>query len=163
LNDPFKPLTNFAISGEFPPGSVIKPLLACLGLEAGVIGPQDHVYCAGQIRVPEVGDESGGQYYYCWVQSGHGAVAMEEAIAVSCDVYFYNVGAPNQQAEGADLPLHYYNPGDPQPYFFHGLGIDRIHEGLTKEFRLGAPTGIELASEASGVVPNPKWLFQSPL
>lgn len=163
LNDPFKPLTNFAISGEFPPGSVIKPLLACLGLEAGVVGPQDHVYCAGQIRVPVVGDESGGQYYYCWVQSGHGAVAMEEAIAVSCDVYFYNVGAPNQQAEGADLPLHYYNPGDPQPYFFHGLGIDRIHEGLTKEFRLGAPTGIELASEASGVVPNPKWLFQSPL
>jgi len=55
LNDPFKPLTNFAISGEFPPGSTIKPLLACLGLQAGVVGPNDYVYCAGQIRVPVVG------------------------------------------------------------------------------------------------------------
>ncbi|MDI3339198.1 MAG: penicillin-binding protein 2 [Sphaerobacter sp.] len=163
LNDPFKPLTNFAISGEFPPGSTIKPLMACIGLADGVVTPHDEFRCVGRIRVPVVGDEDGGQYYYCWQRGGHGWVAAEEAIAVSCDVYFYNVGAPHQQGAGFDLPLHYYNPGDPEPHFFHGLGIERIHEALTKEFNLGRPTGIELAGEASGLVPTPKWLFQSPL
>lgn len=163
LNNPFKPLTNFAVSGEFPPGSTLKPMMAAAGLQEGVITASSQYRCVGQIRVPVVGDEAGGQYYGCWNLGGHGTVDLVRSLAESCNVFYYNVGAPGQRAEGSDVPLHYYNPGESQPHYFHGLGIDKIHEYMTQEFGFGKPTGIELAGEVSGVVPTPKWLFQSPL
>jgi penicillin-binding protein 2 len=161
LNDPFTPLVNFAISGEFPPGSTIKPLLACAGLQEGVIDTETTVQCHGQIRVPTVFDEQGGNTYVCWLASGHGPVTVDDAITQSCNIFFYNVGAPGQIPEGDDEPLHYYLPGDPQPHYFAGLGIERIERYLRQEFGFGQPTGIELAGEARGVVPNPLWLFQT--
>jgi len=161
LRDPFRPLVNFAISGEFPPGSTIKPILACAALQEGVIDPQTTVLCRGQIRVPTVFDEQGGNTYVCWLPSGHGPVTVDDGITHSCNIFFYNVGAPGQIPEGDDEPLHYYVPGDPQPHYFAGLGIERIERYLRQEFGFGHLTGIELAGEASGVVPNPLWLFQT--
>jgi len=163
LNDPFKPLTNFAVSGEFPPGSTIKPLLACGALQEGTVTLDTQYFCAGSIRVPTVNDESGGNTYVCWDAAGHGAITIENALAQSCDIFFYNVGAPGQEAQGSNIPLHYYIPGQPTPHNFEGLGIDRIDKYLRGSFGFGSPTGIELAGEASGVVPDAKWLFQSPL
>ncbi|GBD16206.1 Peptidoglycan D,D-transpeptidase MrdA [bacterium HR26] len=161
LNDPFTPLVNFAVSGTFPPGSTIKPILACTGLQERVIDSGTTYVCRGQIRVPTVFDEQGGNIYRCWLASGHGPVTVEEAITHSCNVFFYNVGAPGQIPEGDDEPLHYYLPGDPTPHYFAGLGIERIERYLRQEFGFGRPTGIELAGEAAGVVPNPLWLFQT--
>ncbi len=163
LNNPFKPLTDNSISGEFPPGSTIKPLEACAALQEKTLDLQTEYFCAGSIRVPTVTNEAGGNEYLCWLRTGHGAIAIEDAIAQSCDIFFYNVGAPGQIPEGSTEPLHYYIPGDPHPHNFQGLGIDLIDKYLRESFGFGAPTGIELAGEASGVVPDAKWLFQSPL
>lgn len=163
LNDPFKPLVDASISGEFPCGSTIKPFEACAALQEKTLDLKTEYYCAGSIRVPTVNNESGGQEYYCWLRTGHGSISIENAIAQSCDIFFYNVGAPGQIPQGSTEPLHYYDPGDPNPHFFQGLGIDRIDKYLRGSFGFGTPTGIELAGEAPGVVPDAKWLFQSPL
>ena len=163
LNDPFKPLNDNSVSGEFPPGSTIKPLLACAALQEGTLNLQTEYYCAGSIRVPTVTDEAGGNEYVCWLPSGHHAISIEDAIAQSCDVFFYNVGAPGQIPEGSTQPLHYYIPGDAQPHNFEGLGIDLIDKYLRGSFGFGQQTGVELAGESAGVVPDAKWLFQSPL
>jgi penicillin-binding protein 2 len=163
VENPFNPLTNKAISGSYPPGSTLKPMLSCAGLEEGVITPQTQHYCAGTIDVPTVSYDSEHNTYVCWWREGHGALDVEGAIAESCNIFFYNVGAPYQTPEGSDEALHYFIPGDNTPHYFEGLGIDLIGEYLSNEFGFGSPTGIELASETSGVVPNPEWLFQSPL
>jgi penicillin-binding protein 2 len=162
LNDPFTPLLNRATSGEYPPGSVLKPLLACAALQAKVITPQDTFTCKGSIRVPWTWDESQGNTYPCWDPAGHGEVALYSGLADSCDVYFYNVGAPKSQTD-AGINVHYYNPNDPNPHEFRGLGIENIEKYLKEVFGFGTTTGIELAGEAEGLVPNPKWLFQSDL
>ncbi|HYI16639.1 MAG TPA: penicillin-binding protein 2 [Thermomicrobiales bacterium] len=162
LNDEFTPLLNRAISGEYPPGSVLKPLLACAALEANVITPKDTFKCMGSIRVPWTWDESQGNTYPCWDPAGHGDVDLFSGLADSCDVYFYNVGAPKSQTD-AGINVHYYNPNDPTPHEFRGLGIENIEKYLKEVFGFGTMTGIELAGEAEGLVPNPKWLFQSDL
>ncbi len=162
LNDEFTPLLNRAISGEYPPGSVLKPLLACAALQAKVITPKDTFKCMGSIRVPWTWDESQGNTYPCWDPAGHGDVDLFTGLADSCDVYFYNVGAPKSQTD-AGINVHYYNPNDPNPHEFRGLGIENIEKYLKEVFGFGTTTGIELAGEAEGLVPNPKWLFQSDL
>lgn len=166
INDPTDPLLNRAISGTFAPGSVFKPLLACIGLQEGVIDTEMEFECKAQIRVPWSWDESQGNEYVCWVGgNGHGPVNVYSAIADSCDIYFYNVGAPYDKPDEEDFPnadfLHYYNPSDPERHYFRGLGIERIANGLREEFNLGAPTEIELAGEADGIVPTPEWLRET--
>lgn len=166
INDPDTPLLNRAISGTYAPGSTFKPLIAAIGLQEGVIDTQKTFECAGEFRVPWSWDESQGNDYFCWIgRPGHGPVDIYKAIADSCDVYFYNVGAPRDKPDEEDFPnadwLHYYNPGDPEPHYFYGLGIDRIARYLTNEFAFGMRSGIELAGEAEGVVPTPAWLRQT--
>lgn len=164
LNNPFKPLTDFAVSGEFPPGSPIKPLLSCAaltegpgngGLDAGM-----EYHCAGSIRVPDTTDEAGGHTYVCWNHAGHGSLDLRHALSQSCDIFFYNVGAPHQEDQFTREPLHYYEP-DGSKHYFQGLGIDKIGKYLKEQFGFGQPTGIELAGEASGRVPDAKWMFQT--
>ena len=158
----FQPLLNRAISGLFAPGSVIKPLMACAALQSGTIKPDDEFECVGSIRVPWTWDETQGNDYVCWVPQGHGDVDIYRSLAESCDIYYYNVGAPADKPEdvpGADF-VHYYNPGDPEPHYFRGMGIDMIAEYLRNVFGYGQRTGIELSGEAEGVVPDGRWLFQ---
>lgn len=163
VDNPFNPLTNHAVSGSFPPGSTIKPLMSCAGLEEEVIDTETRYRCVGSIDVPTVGYDSEHNSYVCWFRDGHGSLNIEEAIAESCNIFFYNVGAPHQVPAGTDEALHYFIPGDTTPHYFEGLGIDLIQEYLLSEFGFGEPTGIELANETPGVVPSPEWLFQSPL
>lgn len=80
---------------------------------------------------------------------------MREALATSCDVFFYNVGGPRQQDEAGEW-THYYQPGDPEKHWFNGLGINRINEFL-RAFGFAETTGIELPEEIAGVVPGPDW------
>ena len=166
INDPNDPLLNRAISGTFAPGSVFKPLLACIGLQEGVIDTEMEFECKGRLTVPWSWDETQGNEYVCWVgEPGHGPVNVYSAIADSCDIYFYNVGAPYDKPDEEDFPnadfLHYYNPNDSRRHYFRGLGIDRIANGLKNEFMLGSPSGIELAGEADGLMPTPDWLQQT--
>ncbi len=77
------PMLNRALSGLYPPGSTFKPLVALLALKEGIIDTGFGVSCPGYIFV-------GGHRFRCWTK--HGYVKFERAIALSCNVYFYNIG-----------------------------------------------------------------------
>ncbi len=165
INNEFKPLLNRSIAGTYAPGSTFKPLMAAMGLQEEIINPDTKFDCHGRIRVPWSWDESQGNDYLCWVGTpGHGPTDVRHSLSDSCDVFYYNVGAPRQKPD-EDIPnadwLHYYNPNDPERHYFHGLGIDRIADYLNREFGFGRPSGIELSGEAGGLVPTPDWLLKT--
>ncbi len=79
------PLQNRAISGQYPPGSVFKIVVALAGLEEGVVDPEEEIECPGYYIL-------GNRTYNCWQETGHGAVKLHRALKESCDVYFYKTG-----------------------------------------------------------------------
>ncbi len=125
-NNPFNPLTNKAISGQYPPGSTYKLIVAAAALEEGIIKPEQKIFCNGSF-------ELGNRTYRCWKsKGGHGYVDLHRAIVESCDVYFYTVG----KMLGVDKIAQYaklFGLGEP-------TGIDLYHEksGLvpTKDWKL---------------------------
>ncbi len=127
--NPLNPLSNRAISGQYPPGSTYKIIVAAAALEEGIIKPETKIHCNGTF-------ELGNRTYRCWKKHGHGSVDLHRAIVESCDVYFYNVG----KMLGVDKIAHYARQ--------FGLGtltgIDLHHErrGLipTRDWKL-ARTG----------------------
>ena len=84
INDVNKPLINKSISGLYPPGSTIKPIVALSALENHVISPNLTIECKGEIELY-------GQTYHCWKEKGHGFLKLRNAIKQSCDIYFYEV------------------------------------------------------------------------
>ncbi|MBI5639798.1 MAG: penicillin-binding protein 2 [Nitrospirae bacterium] len=70
----------------------------------------------------------------CWRKTGHNTVSLHRALVESCDVYFYEAGKR--------------------------LGIDRIHDYATR-FGLGMETGIQLAAEKKGLIPNSRWKMEA--
>jgi len=84
-NNPLSPLSNKAISGQYPPGSTYKLIIAAAALEEGIITPDTKVFCKGSFTL-------GNRTYRCWNKHGHGWVNLHQAIVESCDVYFYTVG-----------------------------------------------------------------------
>jgi len=85
LEDPFSPLQNKAIQGQYPPGSVFKIVTAIAGLETGAIHPHTQFHCNGTFPY-------GNRSFRCWKEKGHGAISLHRALVESCDVYFYQVG-----------------------------------------------------------------------
>ncbi|WP_321397955.1 penicillin-binding protein 2 [Emcibacter sp.] len=83
-NDIRKPMTNKTVSGQYPPGSTFKMIVALAALEAGVIDETEEVFCNGKYHL-------GNHTFHCWKKYGHGKVDLKHAIAGSCDVYFYEV------------------------------------------------------------------------
>lgn len=119
-----KTLINRAINGQYPPGSTFKALVGIAGLENKVFTDKTVVNCEGFITV-------GQRVFKCWAYpAGHGPVAMREAIAVSCNIYFYTLGAE--------------------------IGINKLVE-YAENLGFGEPTGIDLPNELPGLVPNPQW------
>ncbi|NBU25591.1 MAG: penicillin-binding protein 2 [Gammaproteobacteria bacterium] len=126
LNEnPDRPLFNRALRGTYPPGSTIKPVVALAGLESGVTTTQDPVACPGWFSLP-----GSSHRFRDWKKGGHGRVSMQQAIAQSCDVYFYSLART--------------------------LGVDRLHEFLGR-FGLGAATGLDVGGERPGLLPSPGW------
>ncbi len=82
INNPQKPLINKSLSGLYPPGSTIKPIVALSALENDIVSPRKIVRCEGKIELY-------GQKYHCWKKKGHGYMNLRSAIKQSCDVYFY--------------------------------------------------------------------------
>ena len=80
----YKPLVNKAIAGQYPPGSVFKPIVALAALESRMIDPYRTVYCDGKYRL-------GSHDFHCWKKGGHGNMNMHDGIKRSCDVYFYDL------------------------------------------------------------------------
>jgi penicillin-binding protein 2 len=162
--DENSPLVNKAAADHFPPGSTLKIFMAMAGQHEDVVSADSQFTCTSGIWVPYTWDESRGDRYLCWqrLDGGHGTLNLIEAIERSCDVYFYNVGTPEQKPEGAQMNLHYrdlyYDTGDKgDVHYFQGLGIQKIHDNLFDRFWFGQQTGIELPFEAAGLVPDPEW------
>jgi len=80
--DPYRPLASKSVQGTYPPGSTFKMMTAMAGLEAGVIGPDDTVYCPGYLEVS-------GRKFHCWKRAGHGHIDLKNSLKQSCDVYYY--------------------------------------------------------------------------
>jgi penicillin-binding protein 2 len=162
--DENRPLINKAAADHFPPGSTLKIFMAMAGLHEDVISANSAYTCTSGIWVPYTWDETRGDRYLCWQREdgGHGTLDLVGALEHSCDVYFYNVGTPEQKPEGALMNLHYrdldYNTDQKGDlHFFEGLGIQKMHDNLYDRFWFGQATGIELPFEAVGLVPDPEW------
>nr|WP_157092356.1 penicillin-binding protein 2 [Thioalkalivibrio nitratireducens] len=124
-SDPHKPLFNRALSGQYPPGSTLKPVVALAGLEEQVTTAERRMFATGYYQLP--GHE---RRYRDWRRSGHGWVDMSRAVAVSSDVYFYDLG--------------------------YKLGIDRMAP-MFKAFGIGDRVGIDATGERPGIRPSREW------
>ncbi len=173
-NDPDKgkAFLNRAVGEVYPPGSTFKSFLAASALNRGTLKEDQTYTCKSAIWVPYTWAENKGVPYACWVawQEGtpHESVDILGAIEQSCDVFFYNVGTPYQKVDNAFDPVHYYDYNiqsqqvvDNTQHVFNGLGIDKMHEDMTKQFWFGAATGIDLPWEQAGVFPSPAWKTQN--
>ena len=83
--DKHRPLTNRAIQGQYPPGSVFKIVMAVAALEEDQVSPGESLYCGGNLRM-------GSWNFRCWKRRGHGPTDLHKALVESCDVYFYQLG-----------------------------------------------------------------------
>lgn len=85
-NSPDQPLFNRAISGQYPPGSIVKPLMALQALEHHIVTPNFVLYDPGYYKLKN--DE---RLYRGWKKKGHGFIDLENAIVESCGTYFYYI------------------------------------------------------------------------
>ncbi|MBN2094366.1 MAG: hypothetical protein JW740_03320 [Candidatus Zambryskibacteria bacterium] len=132
------PFLNRTISGLYAPGSIIKPFLAFAALEEDIISPEKQIISTGELIIPNPYDPENPTIFKDW--KAHGAVDMKKAIAVSSDVYFYEIGGGFESQEG--------------------LGIDRIKEYLEK-FNFTKITGFDPEREENGVIPDPEWKYNT--
>jgi len=138
VSSPDHPLFNRVISGTYPPGSTVKPLIAAAALQEGVITDKTKIEDAGRLVVPNQFDPSKSYVFRGWNPAGLGLMDVYSAIAMSSDIFFYTVGG-GQKKTGIE-----------------GLGPDRLSSYL-KKFFLGQITGIDLPNEKSGLMPSPEW------
>jgi penicillin-binding protein 2 len=127
-SDTGSPLTNRAIQGLYPTGSTFKPITAIGALESGVLTPSTTIVDGGSF---DLGDgttlqNAGGAAY--------GALQLPQALQVSSDVFFYNVGAMLYKSGNTDAQDHW-----------------------ASELGIGQPTGIDLGGEVAGLLPTPAW------
>ncbi|HEX3845892.1 MAG TPA: penicillin-binding protein 2 [Steroidobacteraceae bacterium] len=117
------PLLNRALRGAYPPGSTVKPLYALAAQRYAVFTPEEEEFCGGQFILP-------GNSRPYRDDKKHGYLNMRQAIAVSCDVYFYRVA--------------------------QRLGIDKM-ASFMKSFGYGSTTGIDIPGEKPGLMASPEW------
>ncbi len=126
-NNPMKPLVNKSLSGNYSPGSTIKPIVALSALENEIINPEFTVQCKGHKHPLELY----GQTYHCWKKEGHGFVNLKEGMKQSCDTYFYEVA--------------------------RRLGVDKLSETAKKFGLGKKVFGDLYNNEKNGLVPNTIW------
>jgi penicillin-binding protein 2 len=154
------PLQNRCIASQYPPGSTLKTFVALAGLQDGKIKPDTKFKCLGHIQVPQTYNEYSRNNYWCWTRDqSHQDLDVREALATSCDVFFYNTAAPRQPDDLGNF-TRYYQPGKAEPDFFNGLGIQEMNKYL-RLLGFGEKTGIELGDEVEGLVADPAWKEQT--
>ncbi len=134
INDPRQPFLDRATDGLYAPGSIVKPIVAVAGLTEGVITQQTQITSTGSISVPNPYDPAHPSIFKDWRVNG--VMTVRDAIAVSSDVFFYEVG-------GGYL-------GQP------GLGIAKLDRYFTL-FGFGSDPGLPGFEAASGGIPTPQW------
>ncbi|MDD5108089.1 MAG: penicillin-binding protein 2 [Candidatus Omnitrophica bacterium] len=121
FNNPDAPLINRAISSSYPPASIFKVVVSSAALELKKINTTTSFFCQGSTMV-------GTRKFSCW--ETHGEQNVFQAIAHSCDVFFYKSGLL--------------------------CGAQNIHDYALK-LGLAKITGLELPYETSGFIPSPLW------
>ena len=126
-NNPMKPLLNKSLSGNYSPGSTIKPIVALSALENEIINTNFKINCKGHKHPLELY----GQTYHCWKKEGHGIVDLREGMKQSCDTYFYEVA--------------------------RRLGVDKLSKTAKKFGLGEKVFGNLFNNEKNGLVPNTQW------
>jgi penicillin-binding protein 2 len=134
LTDKSTPFLNRVINGLYTPGSTVKPFMAYATLNENIIDPYANIYSSGSISIPNPYDPSKPTVFKDW--KAHGYVDMKKALAVSSDVYFYEVGGGFEDQKG--------------------LGILTIDKYM-KMFGFGESLTANFFSGASGAIPTPEW------
>lgn len=133
-SSPYSIFLNRVSAGVYTPGSIVKPFVAVAALSEKIIDPGKQILSTGSISIPNPYVKGQDSVFNDW--KAHGFVDMRHAIAVSSNVYFYEVGGGYKDQAG--------------------LGIARL-EKYFRLFGFGASTGIDLPTENIGTIPNPEW------
>ena len=123
LDNPERPLHNKAIAGVYPPGSTYKMVTALAALESKAIDPWTRLPCLGFL-------ELGNIKFHCWLKGGHGSTNVVEAIAASCDCFFYEAA--------------------------RRAGVDRISD-MAARLGFGKQSELGLPGESAGNQPTRAW------
>jgi penicillin-binding protein 2 len=125
INDPNKPFLNRAIQSSYPPASTFKIVMTTGILAENAFPSEQQIDCLGELTY-------GDRLWRCHIRKpGHGRLNLQQAMAQSCDIYYWNVG---------------------RDY----LGVERI-VSYAREFGFGEISGIDLPGEISGFIPTPQW------
>lgn len=145
-SDPDRPLLNRAIGARYPPASTFKLATTVMALRDGLVEFSSHMPqpCRG-------GFQYGTRFFQCWNPKGHGSLNLEQAIAASCDAYFYQLGLRLTVkaiiAGGAYLGFGTRSgidlPGEVRPAFPDSNYYDRVygHGGWTQAVALNLAIG----------------------
>jgi penicillin-binding protein 2 len=134
FSDKRKVFLNRTISGLYAPGSIVKPFIGYAALVENIISPTKLIFANGSISVPN--PYFPGKKTIFKDHGVFGSVDMRKAIAISSDVYFYEIGGGFQDQKG--------------------LGISKINSYM-RFFTIGDKTGIDISTEKQGNIPNPEW------
>ncbi len=128
IADPARPLVNRATQAGYPPGSTFKIVTMAAAIAEG-LATADEVFSD-----PGYWDGLGQEYRKtCWLKTGHGRITLQNGLAASCNVVFYNLGKRLDDQSQTLLAEH-----------ARGFGFGRM-------------AGVELAGEYAGIVPDPEW------
>lgn len=122
------PFLNRAIQSVAAPASTFKVLMTAAILEENAFPPEQTIMCTGQF-------EYGNRVFNDWLEYGHGPVDLRDALAQSCNVYYWTMGSSY-------------------------LSVDQIID-YSSRLGLGRQTGIDLPGELAGLVPSPVWKEQT--
>ena len=130
-SDSRNPLFNRAIAGLYPPGSTWKPVTALAGMQEHVFSPYQSIQCTGSATY---GLDK--QVFRNWNPYVNRPMTLPEALAESCDTYFYEIG----------------------DRFYNGGSESRARmQQWARRFGFGTTTGLDIGGEADGLVPTPEW------
>jgi len=132
--DKRQPFLDRAVDGLYAPGSIVKPIVAAAALTEGVIDEYKQILSTGALTVPNPYDLKKPTIFRDWRVNGW--TDARRAIAVSSDIYFYEVGG---------------GFGDQK-----GLGIEKLG-AYYRMFGFGADAGLAGFSSKTGNVPSQEW------
>ena len=130
-SDPLNPLYNRATAGLYPPGSTWKPVTALAGMQEHVFSAYDSIRCT---PFAEYGLDK--QRFRNWNPFVNRPMTLPEALAESCDTYFYEIG---------------------NRFYLGGSESRTRMQQWAEKFGFGGPTGLDIGGEADGLVPTPEW------
>lgn len=136
LNNQLRPLFNRAVSGQYAPGSTIKPFIAAAALEENLITAETKIFSDGKIEIPHQYNPNIIFTFRDFRRHGHGWTDVKKAIADSVNTFFYAIGGGYKEQRG--------------------LGPDLMKKYL-ELFGWGKETGINLPGENRGLLPSPSW------